>query len=364
MPKIRLLIDAHVFDGEFQGSRTFIEHIYLNLIRKFSDGFDFFFAAEDIKLLESIFGVSDSVNYIKLTSTNRYNRLLIEYPGLIKKYRIDYAHFQYIAPPFKACKYILTTHDVLFERFPKYFPLSYRLSKHVLFKYAAKHADILTTVSDYSKEEISHFYNIDANTIHVIPNGVSVSEQSGNSIFETNYVLYLSRIEPRKNHHLLLNCFKRLKLFEKGYQLVFVGKESIASRELKKSLSELNEEERKAVKFLEGISETEKTALIKNCSLFVYPSSAEGFGIPPLEAGILRVPVVCSNTTSMKEFDFFGTGHIDPNDENALCETIKIFIENPDKENRALIAKRIMERYDWKNNANKFAQLILNDSKA
>ena len=152
--RIRLLIDAHVFDGEFQGSRTFIEHIYSNLIRNYSDQFEFFLVAQNTQILKETFGKNENVHFVKLASHNRYNRLLFEYPKIIKNYQIDYAHFQYVAPPIKVCKHIVTTHDVLFERFPEYFPFSYRLSKHYLFSYSARKADILTTVSKYSKDEI------------------------------------------------------------------------------------------------------------------------------------------------------------------------------------------------------------------
>jgi glycosyltransferase involved in cell wall biosynthesis len=362
MTKLRLLIDAHVFDGEFQGSRTFIQNLYLECIRQFANEIDFYFVAFDIERLKNIFPESDSVHFIPLSSKSKFRRLAIEFPLIISQNKIDWAHFQYIAPFIKTCKYIVTTHDILFERFPKYFPFSYRFSKHLLFKYSAKKADLLTTVSNYSKNEISHFYSIDQSLIHVISNGVKESLEEKNTPSKLNiegpYILYISRIEPRKNHHLILKIFLEEKLFEKGYKLVFIGKESIKNPDLNSILSQ-----NKKIDGLvrrESVSEEEKNALIKNASLFVYPSSAEGFGIPPLEAGLIGTPVVCSNLTAMADFTFFKTLHIDPSNEPELRNAILNALNNKIGYDLDETSNIIRSNYSWNKSAKKFGELVLN----
>ncbi len=358
MSKIRLLVDAHVFDGEFQGSRTFIENVYKNLVSKYSDRIDFYFTAYDTSSVKSIFG--DGANYVKLESSNKFSRLLFEFPRIIKQNNIDWAHFQYITPPFKSCKYIVTCHDVLFERYPEYFPFSYRLSKHFLFKRSAQKSDLLTTVSEYSKNEIAHFYNINKENIHITHNGVHYDPNSVKPDFDGPYILFVSRIEPRKNHHLLLKAMINLNLFEEGYKLIVVGKESISNKEFNTLKSETLKKFPACITVLENISEAEKNGLIDNCSLFVYPSSAEGFGIPPLEAALRKVPVVCSNKTSMKEFDFFGAGHINPEDQNELETAISGIISGNLKTDLDAIAKLIQEKYNWGKSADVIADQILN----
>ena len=88
-------------------------------------------------------------------------------------HNIDYAHFQYVIPPIKKCKYIVTIHDVLFLDFPQYFPFLYRLKNNLLFKYSAKKSDIVLTVSQYSKERIEMHFNI--NDVKIIPNAVDLT---------------------------------------------------------------------------------------------------------------------------------------------------------------------------------------------
>ena len=68
------------------------------------------------------------------------------------------------------------------------------------------------------------------------------------------------------------------------------------------------------------------------CDLFIYPSFAEGFGIPPLEAGVMKVTVACSNATAMKDFSFFQKTLFDPNDLESFEKAIKIAINQTDNE--------------------------------
>lgn len=99
---MRLLVDAHVFDGKFQGTRTYIEGIYTNLV-KHAD-IDFYFAAYNIDILKKVFGETGNIHYVKLNSKNNIIRLAVEFPSIIKRLNIDFAHFQYISPLFKDVK--------------------------------------------------------------------------------------------------------------------------------------------------------------------------------------------------------------------------------------------------------------------
>src|SRR5471030_2917322 len=69
------------------------------------------------------------------------------------------------------------------------------------------------------------------------------------------------------------------------------------------------------------------------CKLFVYPSKAEGFGIPPLEAAICKVPVLCSSATAMSQFDFFNPYMFDPNNEAEFELKLSRILEHPPSEN-------------------------------
>lgn len=84
---MNILIDAHIFDGKFQGTRTYIEGLYKELIHH--EDIQFYFAAKRIDILKQCFGEQDNLHFIELKSTNKIKRLVIEFLRIIRKYNID-----------------------------------------------------------------------------------------------------------------------------------------------------------------------------------------------------------------------------------------------------------------------------------
>lgn len=320
-------------------------------------------AANDIDNLKTEFGVSQNITYIKLKSKNYVYRLSIDFPGIIKKYKIDVAHFQYISPLFKTCKEIVTIHDLLFKDFPEQFPFFTKLRWNFFFNRSAKRADLITTVSDYSKKAIIKHYNIPPEKIFVTPNSVSddffmVKLNNGEDIKKryniADYILFVSRIEPRKNHSLLLRAFAELNIWRE-YSLVFIGKNDIGCRKFEDLYRNLDKKIFEKIIRLENISNSELIEFYKNASLFVYPSFAEGFGIPPLESGILCTKTLCSNSTAMADFYFFKDNLFDPNNYEEFKQKLISALNNDNYDERLLISETIKEKYNWRNIASSFS---------
>ncbi len=355
---MRLLVDCHCFDfGISQGITTYIQGLY-QILPSLAIDIDFYFVAADVEKLRAIFGKGNNIHYVSLTSRNRIYRLLFEIPNIVKKYNIDVAHFQYISPIIKSCKTIVTLHDILFVDFPQYFPFNYRISKALLFKLSAKRADLLCTVSSYSRKRISFHYGIEENRIIITPNAIShdfISIQGNKPhYFPDKYLLYVSRIEPRKNHIALVKAFERLNLADKGYSLIFIGKETVRTPELHKFIDNLNEKNKAAVRIISQVSFHELKLWYKYASLFLYPTLAEGFGIPPLEAGATGIHVICNNSTAMADFSFFGNSLINISDDKILDNRIKEILFNNCKMNLKNISNEIYNKYSWNTIANEF----------
>jgi glycosyltransferase involved in cell wall biosynthesis len=366
-PQLNLFVDAHCFDQEYQGSATFIKQVYT--IFQSYQNIHIHLAAYDIENLKKEFP-GDNFTFIKYKSRSTFIRLFYDIPRIIRKYRIDYAHYQYIMPFFGNCRSIVTMHDVLFMEWPDDFPFFYRISRKYLFRRAARKADIVTTVSGYSKYSIIKNFRLDEEKIVVIPNGVSrvffewfdknVSKQM---IFHKygvrDFLLYVSRIEPRKNHTSLIRSFLSLKLFEKGYHLFLVGHGSLPVPGLNDAIKKISAEEKKYIHFISNVSEEELLQLYRAADLFIYPSKAEGFGIPPLEAAAVGIPVICSNTTGMSAYTFFGDNHIDPVNEELMKERIAAELENNENERTDIIRQRIRKDYSWSSPARQLYESIM-----
>lgn len=357
---MKLLIDCHVFDGKFQGTRTYLQGIYQNLVAH--KDIEFYFAACDTDNIRQVFGEAENIHYVRLTTGSSIKRLALEIPKIIKRYRIDYAHYQYISPLIKCCKEIVTIHDLLFLDYPQYFPLSYRIKNKYLFRRSAKRADVLLSVSPFSKGEIVKHFGIDASRIAITPNGVLLPDDMallpdvGAKYGLDKYILTVSRIEPRKNHQMLLRAFVELGLAEKGYKLVIVGSKDIKNGEFNNYMDSLPQSVKGNILIFQA-PYMDLISLYKHASLFVFPSFAEGFGIPPIEAVSLGCTTLCSNATAMADFDFLGDKLFDPNDLGELKDKIQYWLEN---ENSAikLEQKAVKEKYDWKLIADGYYNLL------
>lgn len=345
-----LLVDMHCFDDPLsQGTTTHLRGLYTRL-PKLSPDITFLFAARDIEKLKRIFGEAPNIRYVRLRSESRIWRLSLEFSWLIKKHKVTAAHFQYVGPIFKTCKTIITLHDILFKDYEQLFPARYRLSKGPAFEMAAKSADLLCVVSEYTRSRIINHYDIPREEIAVVPNGVEPEFFSQHvprlAELPEKYILYVSRIEPRKNHRALVEAFGRLDLAQKGYHLVLIGTETIPTPSLYKALHELDPFSRSRVIMLPHVEQHLLVSWYRYASLFVYPTLAEGFGIPPLEAAASCCPVICNNATSMTDFSFFGSNLIDINNRQLLDNKIMENLKQPSY-NLKETAQEIHQLYNW-----------------
>jgi glycosyltransferase involved in cell wall biosynthesis len=357
---MRLLVDCHVFDGKYQGTRTYLEGLYRCLTQH--KDITFYFAAHNLQNLKRVFGEGENISYVQLKHTGSLGRLMFDFPKIMKENDIDYAHFQYITPFRKSCKEIDTIHDLLFMDYPQYFSMSYRLKNTFFFKQSAKRADIVLSVSEYSRERINHWFDIPKADIHITENAVlpisnnidipDVKKKYGLD----KYILTVSRIEPRKNHLMLLEAFVEMKLYDKGYKLVMIGTADLKYTSFQTYYNGLVDNIKSSI-MIKSVSFPDLVGLYQNASLFVFPSLAEGFGIPPLEAIEYGCPVLCSNATAMKEFGLPQDMTFNPNDKEELESKMKRMLEKPIRFDKADIERK----FNWKHSADTLYNVLVKD---
>jgi Glycosyl transferases group 1 len=364
---MKIFVDCHVFDYGFQGTRTYIQGLYLEMIK--NRDIDFYFAASNINNLESVFGKAENIFYLQYKSKNKFYRLLIDCPKLIKQNKIDFAHFQYIVPLFKSCKFIVSTHDVLFLDFPQYFPKLESFKNKILFKFSAKKSDIVLTGSIYSKSRIEHYFKI--NHVHYQVYGVEsvfFQEYNKEEIINkvavkhgfSNYILFTSRHELRKNHYRLLKSFIDLNLYE-NYHLVLIGDVTFRDINFDTLFYSLDSSIKDKLLIINKVDFNSMLLLLRGAALFVYPSIAEGFGLPPLESVAARIPTICSNTTSMAEFDFFGENFVNPNDIQDIKNKLVHQLNNPNPKRLKELATFVKQKYNWEASSATYIKILNQD---
>lgn len=353
--KTRIFVESHVFDHGFEGSATYLAGLYRALLAAHPEDYELIIGGQHPEKAIAALGSPPQAIPATYRSANRITRLAVEVPRILRNTKPDFAHFQYFTPALKTCNWIVTIHDVLFNDFPEYFPPNYRRLRNALFPISARRADILTTVSSYSRERISHWYHIDPARIAVTPNGVEPSHVGTAERAKTRaagqpdgpYLICVSRFEPRKNQAELVRAFLRMELWRRGLSLVFVGDRTIASPTFEVALASAPEDARRSVHVLSNVSHEVLAGLVAQAEVSVYPSLAEGFGLPPLEALAHGVPSICAKVTAMADFDVLADFFFDPTVPRDLDRSLAAVFDNLQSAKNAAIAGASLVRAEF-----------------
>lgn len=187
-----------------------------------------------------------------------------------------------------------------------------------------RHRRILT-VSGFSREQIADAGVAPRDKVTVIHNGCDhvLADKADNAIVERlglarhDYVLGLSSMQAHKNIAVLLRAFSHPNL--KDRTLVLFG--STPREAFVKAGLPVGEN----VVFAGRVSDGELRALYENAQVFAFPSTTEGFGLPPLEAMRLGTPAIVAPCGALPEACGDGALYVGPDDDEAWADTIATF---------------------------------------
>lgn len=138
------------------------------------------------------------------------------------------------------------------------------------------------------------------------------------------YVLYNGGFDERKNVARLIQAFADLPTdIRAQHQLVIVGRVSDEQMALLSSAIRRAGLAQGNVVFTGFVPDAALIDLYACCALFVFPSTLEGFGLPPLEAMACGAPVIASNTTSLPEVMGEPRATFDPTKSSAITERMR-----------------------------------------
>ncbi len=180
-----------------------------------------------------------------------------------------------LGPLFKRNQ-VSTIHDMSYLVHPSWFSLPYRLYYRIMTPIMAKHSKRLITVSEFSKSEISSRLHLPSEKISVVYNAPSdiFCRDGKNNDSTEQFILAVSSLDPRKNLSLVFEAYLKS---DQTVPLYVIGDRHPA-------FGEVTLPENDHIRFLGHVSDEELHDYYSRCSLFVYPSLYEGFGLPPLEA--------------------------------------------------------------------------------
>jgi glycosyltransferase involved in cell wall biosynthesis len=271
----------------------------------------------------------------------------------------------YHGPNFKMhttgrCGGVVTIHDLWLDRHPEYSRKFFGQSgASRRARGTARDARAVITVSRFSAGELTALYDVPAEQVHVIPNGVSeeflpLCDPGAIGLLRARlglgagpYLLFVGGADPRKNHRTLLQAVALRRKELSRFALVLVGSATDPFGDFTDTAREFGLE--RQVICAGRLPIQDIRLLYSYAHLFIYPSLYEGFGMPVLEAMACGVPVVTSRSTALGEVAGDAAVLVDPEDPSALAAGIMRLSE--DDALRATLRQRGFERikqFTWR----------------
>lgn len=269
--------------------------------------------------------------------------LHVRLPLLIRKYRVNLLHMPAnYSPWFFGCSCVVSIHDAHFITHTEqrdrigltYFRIAVRIA-------IAKASMIITDSLDAARMIETH--------LHVLPESLRVvylgatqrkttedDRDFGNEY--SPFLLFTGATEPHKNVHSLVEAFAKLVRVPNfsDYKLVIAGVPGGGHQRVLDSISRNHLDDK--VVFPGFITDSKLSALYEKAELFVFPSNAEGFGLPPLEAMGHGTPVAAANASCIPEILGDAAEYFDPDDPDNIEQVIRRILEST--ENSASMAEK------------------------
>lgn len=227
-------------------------------------------------------------------------------------------------------KSVVTMHDLIFLRYPEFFPLIDRVTYKQKFTYACKHADLVIAICEQTKRDLIEFLEVDEKKIVVHyqscdPSFYAKREFSEIKQLLTKYgqerpfILNVGAFEERKNQLALIEAFSKISYFIQQ-DLILIGNGKDYLEECKALVTKLNLTDR--VRFLSNIPYNDLPIFYQAADLFCFPSHFEGFGLPIVESLFSQTPVITSNGSCFPESAGPNSVYIDPLSTDDIADKI------------------------------------------
>jgi len=322
--------------------------------------------------------VSETPSLAASASGHRSLRDVWKMGKTVSKENLDILFFPSVYtyfPVFGRAKKVIGIQDVIAEQFPE---LVFTNRRHRFFWnlkvwMAIKQADLILTLTEFSKKGIMKHFRIEGSRIRVtsaaadnIFRPIHERDSSYKILsrfgldFSTKFILYVGGIAPHKNLSVLVKAYSKLikDSSYKDVKLVLVGDYEkdpfLIDRKIKDEIKRLDLTD--TIIFTGFLPDKELVYLYNAATILVMPSFCEGFGLPALEAMACATPVIGSKTTSLPEVVGNAGLFFDPNDPDELLEKLLHILGNDNfrKQLRDRSIKRA-STFSWQKSA---AQLL------
>lgn len=253
---------------------------------------------------------------------------------------------------------VSVVHDAQMFRVPESFPWKQRLLHQVLTPLNGHLHRRIVTVSNFSRSDIERYRITGKGKAQVIHNAAEhvLGLETDPSLLDElgltgrKYILANAYAQPHKNVGLL---FKAMALLDRpGVELVLFGG-------VERALFEQRGIDVGRAIFAGRVSDGGLRALFEHATVFAFPSTTEGFGLPPLEAMSLGCPTIVSDAGAMPEVCRDGATYADPNDPAMWARKFAMLLDNPELQQRLRQrGPEVAAEYSWKRAAQSYFDVL------
>ena len=312
-------------------------------------------------------------------------------PREVKMAGVNLMHYpHWNVPIFSKVPFVVTIHDLILLEDEQSARATTRnsfvhgiksIGHRIVLEVAIHRSKHIIAISEYTKRSILEHFRVKPGKISVVYNGIKslaqlaqgvTADSSVEALAKTNrpsgnprspnspFILSVGNFYPHKNLETTVMAFRELCNVDEKTVLVLAGKVDGFARKLQKFAEEIGVPAHR-IQFVDTPSDAVLATLYTSASLLVIASRIEGFGIPPLEALALGVPVAASHAGSLPEVLGEHVRYFDPDDSDALARLMRDAVEKPELWKKFRVpGMRWVERYSWKKTALKMRDIYRN----
>jgi len=232
----------------------------------------------------------------------------------------------YALPSHAPAKSFVTVHGLEASYFPKAYSLRQKFLQKQGVRKAIKKCDRIIAVSRSVATDLQKIYKCPPEKIVVVHHGYEPEKITKTENLYGQYILQVGRLETRKNQSNLIRGFEKISPKFPKCKLVLAGGDGYDAKKIKKIIA--RSPVRDKIILLGAVPHHEALALMQNAAILAYPSLAEGFGLPILEAFGAGVPVLCSDTTCLPEIAGQGAFFVDPFSVKSIAKGLATLLGN------------------------------------
>jgi glycosyltransferase involved in cell wall biosynthesis len=277
---------------------------------------------------------------------------------------VDVVHGTYVVPPSQPAAEVVTVHDLTFVRFPEMCTRD-TLEYPDLIRRAVRRGAWVHVPSHATAAEVLATFPVPDERVVVVPLGVTTPDDDrpgdpaeGRRLAGAErYLLALGTVEPRKGLPTLVEAFAALVAEHPDLRLVIGGQDGWGADALTEALGRLPAAAGRTTR-LGFLSERDRADLLQGATALVYPSVYEGFGLPPLEAMAVGVPVVSTTAGSLPEVLGDAALLVAPEDSDALAVALgHVVADHHLREHLVAAGRQQAARWSWDDTADGLATL-------